>query len=60
MDWAARFIDSIYNQLGSNIYVNESLHSLPTVMGKRTVETASKLLELNPIYDEIKKTVRFA
>jgi len=59
MDWASKFIDSIYNQLSSNIYVNESLHSLPTVMGKRTIESASKSLGLRPTYDEIKKTVRF-
>jgi hypothetical protein len=59
MDWAARFIDSIYNQIGSNTYVNEMLHSAPTVMGKRTVEAVAEALGMKPVYDEIRKTVRF-
>lgn len=59
MDWAARFIDSIYNGVGNNIYVNEHLHSLPTVMSKRQVEMFSSHIKKTPIYDEIRKTVRF-
>lgn len=60
MDWAARFIDSIYNHIGSKVYVNEHRHSVPTVMGILTIEAICDHYGWKATYDEIRKTVTFS
>lgn len=59
MDWADRFIDSIYNHLDANNYVYWITTKHPLILTKRQCLFEAELRGKSAIFDEIKKEVRF-
>lgn len=60
MDWAARFIESIYSGINVNVYMRyDNNNAFPLVLGRDAISTICELTGLSAVYDEINKTVRF-
>ena len=58
MDWAARFIDGIYNRFDSNTYAKQE-GKYYLIHPKWLWEEEAHRINKRPVYDEIRKTVRF-